>query len=283
MVKNRNRTPLAIAVVAVAVVTLFGLAFLLGGNNAVTGNVSTLQLTENHRDMNCEAWNNLAITKDGVKTVVGSGRQGFNPSFDTSLLSLTDGSSEVDQLHVQLVLLCDGNFIKRASATTVSGTVSLQLCGDPSGARTTCFAGQERNFQQISGIASSTETFFNIPIKQTSLTLISPEGHSSTAGHPLFSGTPTSVTHSSTSSSIPSPSVSLSAGGNTSGQPSSSWNPLNVSAKLTQPSSESINPSPSESSCATCSSTTLRLPYCATIGSFEVNALYDVVNNPNVG
>jgi len=169
MVKKRNRTPLAIAVVAVAVVTLFGLAFLIGGNNAVTGNVSTLQLTENFRDINCEAWNNLAITKDGVKTVVGSGRQGFNPSFDTRLLSLTDGSSEVDQLHVQLVLLCDGNFIKDASATVVSGSVSLQLCGDPSGARTTCFAGQERNFQQISGIASSTETFFTIPIQQTPL------------------------------------------------------------------------------------------------------------------
>jgi len=169
MVKKRNRTFLTVLIALGAIGALFATAILIGGDNAVTGNISNLQLTENHRDMNCEAWNNLAVTRDGVKTVVGSGRQGFNPSFDTSLLSLTDGSSEVDQLHVQLVLLCDGNFIKRASATTVSGSVSLQLCGDPSGARTTCFAGQERNFQQISGIASSTETFFTIPIQQTPL------------------------------------------------------------------------------------------------------------------
>lgn len=163
-----NRTVLTALIAIVAVSGIFAFAFLLGGNNAVLGNVSNLQLTTNFRDFNCDAWNELAVTKGGVTTVVGSGRQGFNPSFDTSLLSVTDGTSEVDFIHVRLVLNCDGNFIKQ-SVTTVQGSMQFQLCGDPVGATTTCFAGSDRTFQQLQGVSVSTQTFFSVPIQQQSI------------------------------------------------------------------------------------------------------------------
>ncbi len=167
MVKRSVRTPLTVVIAIGAVGGLFAFAFLLGGNNAVLGNVSNLQLTTNFRDFNCDAWNELAVTKAGVTSVVGSGRQGFNPSFDSSLLSLTDGTSQVDFMHVRLVIQCDGNFIK--NPTTVEGSMNFQLCGDPQADTTTCFAGSDRTFQQLMGVAVSTQTFFNVPIQQQSI------------------------------------------------------------------------------------------------------------------
>ncbi len=172
MVKKSIRTPLTILIAVVAVGGLFAFAFLLGGENLVQGNVVPLALTDNFRDLNCDAWNELAVTKGGVVSVVGSGRSGFNPSFDSSFrtLTITDGVSEVDTLHVRLLISCSGNFIKKSSASVISGSFNFQLCGDPSGAKTTCFAGSDRTFQILQGSAVSTQTFFNVPIIQQPLT-----------------------------------------------------------------------------------------------------------------
>jgi len=171
MVRIRNRTPLTILVAVVAVGTLFTFGFLLGGENLIQGNVSNLALVENHRDLNCEAWNELAVTRNGVVSVVGSGREGFNPTFSSNFqtLTVTDGTSEVDFMHVRLLIECSGNFIKRSTATVVSGSMNFQLCGDPAQATTTCFAGSDRSFQQLQGVATATQQFFNVPLVQRSL------------------------------------------------------------------------------------------------------------------
>jgi len=171
MVKIRNRTPLTILIAVVAVGTLFTFGFLLGGENLVQGNVSSLSLVENFRDLNCEAWNELAITRNGVVSVVGSGREGFNPTFSSSFqtLTITDGTSEVDFMHVRLLIECSGNFIKKSTATVVSGSMNFQLCGDPQQGTTVCFAGSDRSFQQLQGVATATQQFFNVPLVQRSL------------------------------------------------------------------------------------------------------------------
>jgi len=147
---------------------LFAFAFLLGGQNLIQGNVVSLSLVENFRDFNCDAWNELAVTRNGVVTVVGSGRSGFNPSFDSSFqtLTITDGTSEVDFMHVRLVMECSGNFVKKSSASVVSGSFNFQLCGDPQRGTTVCFAGSDRSFQQLQGVVTATQQFFNVPIIQ---------------------------------------------------------------------------------------------------------------------
>lgn len=171
MVRIRNRTPLTILIAVVAVGTLFTFGFLLGGENLVQGNVSSLSLVENSRDLNCEAWNDLAVTRNGVVSVVGSGREGFNPTFSSQFqtLTITDGSSQVDFMHVRLLIECSGNFIKKSSATVVSGSMNFQLCGDPQLGTTVCFAGSDRSFQQLQGVATATQQFFNVPLVQRSL------------------------------------------------------------------------------------------------------------------
>jgi hypothetical protein len=169
----KSNTPLlaggmvGIFVVIISVVLIFG-----GGTNFVVGNVSNLSLAENFRDLNCDAWNELAVTRNGQVVTVGSGREGFNPVFESgfqtgSLLSITDGSAEIDAMHVRLVMNCDGNFLKHPTA--VKGSMSFQLCGDPQADRTTCFAGSDRTFQQLQGVAVSTQTFFDVPIQSQSL------------------------------------------------------------------------------------------------------------------
>ncbi len=171
MARNTTRN------VAIGMVALFSVLIAIvlvagGGQNLVQGNVSSLQLTTNFRDLNCDAWNELAVTRDGRVVTVGSGREGFNPLFESgfqsaSLLTITDGSAEISAMHVRLVLNCDGNFLKHPTA--VSGSMSFQLCGDPQGARTTCFAGSDRTFQQLQGVAVSTATFFDVPIQSQSI------------------------------------------------------------------------------------------------------------------
>ncbi len=167
-----KRTTLGIVVAVILVSGLFAFAFLLGGQNLVQGNVVNLSLVENFRDLNCEAWNELAITKNGVVSVVGSGRKGFNPSFDSSFqtLTITDGTSQVDFMHVRLLLECSGNFIKKSTATVVSGSFNFQLCGDPQLGTTVCFAGSDRTFATLQGSATAIQTFFNVPIIQQPLT-----------------------------------------------------------------------------------------------------------------
>jgi len=168
MVKRTNRTILTIVVAVVGVGSLFAVAFLLGGENLIQGNVSSLSLVENFRDLNCDAWNELAVTKNGVVSVVGSGREGFNPTFSSSFqtLTITDGTSEVDFLHIRLVMECSGNFIKKSSASVVSGSFNFQLCGDPQLGTTVCFQGSDRTFATLLGQATAIQTFSNVPIIQ---------------------------------------------------------------------------------------------------------------------
>jgi len=170
LVRKGNRTLLTVGLALVVIGSVFGFAFLLGGDNAVLGNVSRLQVTENFQDFNCDAWNELSTNTNGQFTVVGSGRQGFNPSFDTSLLSVTDGTSEVDGIRVSLILECQGNFIEDSLATTVEGSMDFQLCADPIGSTTVCFQGSDREFKSLEGSAVGVETFLNVPIAQTEIT-----------------------------------------------------------------------------------------------------------------
>ena len=174
MVSNQLKLGLGMVAIFTGIIAI---VLVTGGENLVLGNVSNLQLTTNFRDFNCDAWNELAVTKGGVTTVVGSGRTGFNPLFESgfqtgSLLTLTDaGGAEVEALHVRLLLQCDGNFIKHP--TTVTGSMSFQLCGDPIGGRTICFAGSDRTFTQLIGseglTAVSVQTFFDVPIQSQSI------------------------------------------------------------------------------------------------------------------
>jgi hypothetical protein len=164
MVSNQLKIGLGMVVIFTGIIAS---VLIFGGENLVLGNVSNLSLVQNFRDFNCDAWNNLAVVRGEQVTVVGSGRTGFNPSFEgifqtASLLTITDGSSEVDGLQISLVLNCDGSFIKHP--TTVSGSMSFQLCGDPQGATTTCFIGDDRKFESLMGVASSTSSFFDVPI-----------------------------------------------------------------------------------------------------------------------
>jgi len=149
--------------------SLFAIAFLLGGQNLVQGNVSQLALTQNFRDFNCDAWNELAVTKNGVVSVVGSGRSGFNPSFDSSLLAVTDGATEVSAMHFRLLIECGGNFIDASSAelggaTSVSGSFNIQICADPRTGTTNCLVGNDRTFSTLTGSVVAVQTFTNVPL-----------------------------------------------------------------------------------------------------------------------
>lgn len=130
-----------------------------GGGISNFGNVSTLSFVENHRALNCEAFNKLGVTKNGVFSTVASGREGFNPVVDSNLLDITQGGVPIESFHIQLWLSCKGDLMKDSSAVTVSGTNNLLLCGDPRNAGTTCLLSDERRFQQINEIASSTTQF----------------------------------------------------------------------------------------------------------------------------
>lgn len=168
----KRNTTLIVIISIILVSGLFAFAFLLGGQNLVTGNLVNLALVENFRDLNCEAWNELAITQNGVLSVVGSGRQGFNPTFESSFqtLSITDGTSQVEFMHVRLLVQCSGNFIKQSDATLVSGSFNFQLCGDPQQGTTVCFQGSDRSFTTLEGSAVGVQTFINVPILEKPLT-----------------------------------------------------------------------------------------------------------------
>ncbi len=164
-----KRNTIIIVVAIGSVGSLFAIAFLLGGQNLVQGNVSKLALTENFRDFNCDAWNELAVTKNGVVSVIGSGRSGFNPSFDSSLLAVTDGSTEVSAMHFRLLIECGGNFIDASSpelggATSVSGSFNILICADPRTGTTNCLVGNDRTFATLMGSATAIQTFVNVPL-----------------------------------------------------------------------------------------------------------------------
>jgi len=166
MVSNQLKLGLGMVVIFTGIIAS---VLIFGGENLVIGNTSSLSVVQNFRDFNCDAWNELAVVRGTQVTVVGSGRTGFNPSFESafqtgSLLSITDGSSEVDGLQIRLVMNCDGNFIKHP--TTVSGSMNFQLCGTVT--KTICFIGNDRTFTQLQGdeglFVAQVSTFFNVPI-----------------------------------------------------------------------------------------------------------------------
>lgn len=165
-----KRNTILIVVAIGSVGGLFGFGFILAGNqNLVQGNVSQLALTQNFRDFNCDAWNELAVTRNGVVSVVGSGRTGFNPSFDSSLLAVTDGTTEVSAMHFRLLIQCDGNFIDASSpelggSTSVSGSFNIQICANPRTGTTVCLVGNDRTFARLEGSVQAIQTFSNVPL-----------------------------------------------------------------------------------------------------------------------
>jgi len=169
MVKKQQRQTLAIIVAVVVIGSIFSIAFFLGGQNLVEGNFVPLALVEDATFFRCDAWNELAVTKNGVVSVVGSGRKGFNPSFDSSFATfdVTDAGVEVSSFHVRLVLECKGFNIGSATSTTVQGSVNLQLCAELG--QTICFLGDDRTFSNLSGTTQAVETFYNVPIEQQTI------------------------------------------------------------------------------------------------------------------
>lgn len=149
-----------------AVIASVLIVFLIASGGGINnfGNFAELSLVEDHRSLNCDAFNKLGVTKNGVFTTVASGREGFNPVLDSNLLSITQGGVPIESFHVQLWLICDGDFMKDSSAVTVSGTNNLLLCGDPRNAGTTCLLSDDRNFQSINGVALSTTQFNSFPL-----------------------------------------------------------------------------------------------------------------------
>lgn len=158
----------------VSAISLVFFIFYFGGLSGVpyvNGNIAQLSFVESSRDISCEAFNELAVTKNGVKSTVSSGRDGFNPLVDTSTLSLTDSGATVDAVHFRLVLLCDGDFLDDGDlgagkkGGTVSGQFQMLLCGDPANGGTKCFGqASDRFFTQLTGVASSTTSFTQVPI-----------------------------------------------------------------------------------------------------------------------
>lgn len=166
MAKKQQRQRLAIIVAVVVITSIFSIAFLLGGQNLVQGNFVPLALVEDATFFRCDAWNELAITKAGVVSVVGSGRKGFNPSFDSSFATfdVTDAGVDVSAFHVRLVLECKGFNFQQGTTVTVEGSVNLQLCAELGG--TVCFLGDDRTFSNLKGTTLAVETFYNVPIQQ---------------------------------------------------------------------------------------------------------------------
>jgi len=122
-------------------------------------NSATLSFNEQFRDINCQAFNEILL--DG--RLVVSGEDGFQPLVDSTTLNLQSGSTDVEVITIQLTMECKGNFIKESSSTTVSGDFKMLLCGGSSPTR--CIVSDDRAFEQINGVASSTTQFATVPIE----------------------------------------------------------------------------------------------------------------------
>ncbi|MGH7179729.1 MAG: thrombospondin type 3 repeat-containing protein [Tepidisphaeraceae bacterium] len=169
MAKRKQNQTIAIIVIVAVVASVFTTALFLGGQNLIQGNFVPLALVEDATFFRCDAWNELAVTKAGVTSVVGSGRQGFNPSFDSSFATfdVTDAGIDVSSFHVRLLLECKGYNITYSTSTTVQGSISFQLCAEVSG--TVCFVGDDRTFTNLMGSLQATQTFANVPIEQQTI------------------------------------------------------------------------------------------------------------------
>jgi len=69
-------------------------------------------------------------------------------------------------MHIRLVMECSGNFVKKSTASVVSGSFNFQLCGNPSQGNTVCFQGDDRTFAILKGSVTAIQTFTNVPIVQ---------------------------------------------------------------------------------------------------------------------
>jgi len=171
---KRSRT-LPIIVVLAVIAGMFGFVFFFGvGENLIEGNIVRLSLVENFRDINCDAFNEIGIINtNGAFSIVGSGKSGFNPSFESSLLDVTAGGQTIKAIKLRLVLACDGNFIRYSTApfgsTTVSGDIQGQICTDPQFGKETCYQGSEREATILEGSATLVDLFATFPIQQQSL------------------------------------------------------------------------------------------------------------------
>ncbi len=146
---------------AVVVSLVFGVVFLggTGSGNSLYLNTVPLSFNEQFRDINCQAFNEILI--DG--RLVDSGEDGFQPLVDSTTLNLQDGSRDVNIITIQLTMECKGDFIKDSSSTIVSGDFKMLLCGGSSPTR--CIVSDDRSFEQLDGIASSTTQYATVPIE----------------------------------------------------------------------------------------------------------------------
>ncbi len=149
-----------LGVVAVSLVfTIVILGGSSGSGNSLYLNTVPLSFNEQFRDINCQAFNEILI--DG--RLVDSGEDGFQPLVDSTTLNLQDGSRDVKIITIQLAMECKGDFIKDSSSTIVSGNFKMLLCGGSS--PRICIASDDRSFEILNGVASSTQQFATVPIE----------------------------------------------------------------------------------------------------------------------
>jgi len=168
--KTRNRLYIVGGLGAFAV---FSFLILSGsaGLGSPFGNVATLSFSQNFQDLNCDAYNQFAVTRNGVFRVEVSNKDGFNPLINTQLQSLTEGGVPVDSVHILLVMECDGNLLDRGDlgqgerGGVVSGQMDIIICGDPAIGGTKCFFSNDRFFTQVDGVATSTVALTRVDIR----------------------------------------------------------------------------------------------------------------------
>jgi len=168
--KTTNRLYIIGGLVAFGVVSFLILSGSAGLGSPF-GNVATLSFGENFRDLNCDAFNQFAVTRNGVFTVEVSNKGGFNPLINTQLQSLTEGGVPVESVHILLVMECDGNLLDRGDlgqgerGGVVSGQMDIIICGDPAIGGTKCFFSNDRFFTQVDGVATSTVALTRVDIR----------------------------------------------------------------------------------------------------------------------
>jgi len=116
-------------------------------------NLSKLSFATGSSNLSCDAFNKIIV--DG--RVVANGKEGFTP-FIT--LNLVDRGINVENVSIELWLVCGGNLPKdadRTGAGSVSGKLSMLLCAGSS--PEICFASGSRVFETIDGVAQSTTKF----------------------------------------------------------------------------------------------------------------------------
>lgn len=156
--RHKNRKPIAILlaiVIGVSAISIYnsGNSGYYFEGNVRTFTLQSLSLVQEHRNMNCEAFNQISVTYDnGQKVKLADGREGFNPYIDSSIigLDLTHSGKNIDTMHFETTLSCKGNAMD--GTTVVSGTMPMKICGDPVYAGTKCMIGDDRQIGNISDL-----------------------------------------------------------------------------------------------------------------------------------